>query len=414
MSFLEDFNTDTLEAWRVGDRIVVKDAYDALLRKLVEYGSGKPSIDNGTLVYAGVGDGLLANLDMPVDGPTETWDITATSATNFTVVGTVTGALSDATVDVAYSNGDLSFTIIDGGTPFVSGDDWTMDVTLGVNSGASVDQWIIDRWDPNTLVPDDDAEYLHWHGEGDGTEAIYTGIRLVETPASQIWNWEMRSYTGFSAGLDFDAQPGQSAGYFTAMLDDDFRFWLILNARRYAMGWEVNGTTYHSLYQGFFLAYGSPNEYPYPICVLGEKDDQEAWNSTDANFIGIHETSSQANGAVRSVAGVWLPTIATGSSSAAQKWPNSSLKGSTRTVWDEHENFEGGDHQLFPIVFVTGAFSTSFPLLQTTLGEIEGVRIVTGFGNTPENVIAISGTDHIVFQDIFRALRQNFWTLEMS
>ncbi len=412
MSFLEDINTNTLEAWRVGDQIQVKDAYDAVLRKLVEYGSGKPSVDNGTLVYTGTGDGLLANLDLPVDGPTETWDITATSATNFTVVGTVTGALTDATVDVAYSNGGLSFTIIDGATAFISGDDWTLDVTLGVNSGASVDQWIIDRWDPNTLVPDDNAEYLHWHGEGDGTEAIYCGIRLVETPASQIWNWEMRSYTGFSAGQDFDQQTGQSAGYFTAMINVDFRFWMILNARRYAMGWEVNGTTYHSLYQGFFLAYGSPNEYPYPICVMGEKDDQEAWNSTATDFGGISATTDPSNFAVRDVSGVWLLGASNGSTTGVQKWPDANFASGTRTVWDEHENFEDGDHQLFPIVFITG---TQNPVLaQTTLGEMEGVRIVTGFGNTPENVIAISGTDHIVFQDIFRAQREDFWTLEMS
>ena len=81
-------------------------------------------------------------------------------------------------------------------------------------------------------------------------------------------------------------------------------------------------------------------------------------------------------------------------------------------MWDEHENFDNGDHQLFPIVLITG--TTTVITNPTTLGEFEGVRIVTGFGNTPESVIAISGTDHIVFQDIFRAQRQNFWTLEMT
>jgi hypothetical protein len=410
MPFLQDFNTDTLEAWRSGDQIQVKDGYDAMFRKLVEYGSGKPSVDNGTLVYTGTGDGLLANLDMPVDGPTETWDIVATSATNFTVDGSVTGSLSDATVDVAYSNGDLSFTIIDGATPFVATDAWTLDVTAGVNDSPADEQWLIDKWDPNTFVPDDDDEFLVWHGEGDGTEAIYCGLRLVETPASQIWNWEMRCYTGFNGGADFTTQPGTSAGYFFALHENDIRFWLSLNARRYAFGAVVQGTSYHSMYQGFFLPYGSPNEYPYPICIMAEKNDQEAWNSLSTVFSGILN-SVTSNGALRAVDGTWLTVSSTASTSTTYKWPNGPVLGAATSVWDNHENWDNGDNQLFPIVLITGIAN---PITSsTTLGELEGALIVTGFSVSPEDVITISGTDYVVFQDIARSQRDDFWALEM-
>jgi hypothetical protein len=64
--------------------------------------------------------------------------MTATSATNFTVVGSVTGATAAATVGVLYNNGKISFTITAAGAAFVAGDKFilvigtTLDLTFGM------------------------------------------------------------------------------------------------------------------------------------------------------------------------------------------------------------------------------------------------------------------------------------------
>lgn len=65
-------------------------------------------------------------------GVAEVWTITATSATNFTVTGSVSGAKAAATVGVPYNNGIISFIITAGVTPFVATDAFTQTVTRGV------------------------------------------------------------------------------------------------------------------------------------------------------------------------------------------------------------------------------------------------------------------------------------------
>ncbi len=489
MAFLENLNTNTLEEWRVGDQIGIKDGYEALFRRLVAFGSGKATANVAGLTFTGTGNGLMHNLDLGVDAPTETWTITATSATNFTVSGSVSGSQLDAVVDSPYTttdirgtatsgtatilaetgqtfitkgaavgdrvtnrtqgeevfivsvdsetqitttalssgdwNGDtfsvlkpgtslISFEIRAGGTAFVTSDVWSIPVTIGALASPSTDQWILDRWDPFADFKGGPAEkngYVHWHGPGDGTEEIYTGIRLTETPASSLFNFVMKGFTGYSEGSDFDNQPGDSPAVYTAFWQFDMAYWIVFNSRRYAMSNVVSGT-YHSLYMGFFLPYGSPVEYPYPMIVNGNSNVEIAYTSTSVNFRGIHKTRS--NHFVRDTAGIWLTGADSQSDSAAIKWPNCTGNFSARTLWETGmEDLDNGDKQLFPIILRTGNPGTDISAA-STLGELQGCTVVTGFNNSSESVIAVSGTDHIAFEDIFRVAREDFWTLEMA
>ena len=65
------------------------------------------------------------------DAFTVTVAAVAANSGTFSVVGSVTGRLADATVAVAYTNGYLGFTIADGTTDFVAGDGFTIAVTGG-------------------------------------------------------------------------------------------------------------------------------------------------------------------------------------------------------------------------------------------------------------------------------------------
>ena len=78
------------------------------------------------LTYAGVGDGRLTEYRGGGAAVAQTFTITATSATTFSVVGSVTGSHADATVGVPYSNPRVGFTIVDGATPFQAGDVFTL------------------------------------------------------------------------------------------------------------------------------------------------------------------------------------------------------------------------------------------------------------------------------------------------
>lgn len=98
--------------------------YMDLLEKLNTFLTATGSAFN--LSYSGTGNGTLGSYKGGSASVAETFTITATSSTNFTVVGSVTGALSDATVGTPYTGTKIQFTITAGATPFVAGDVFTI------------------------------------------------------------------------------------------------------------------------------------------------------------------------------------------------------------------------------------------------------------------------------------------------
>jgi len=411
MAFVQGVLTSAL-VWRNGQADTVQlDGYDALLRALVTFLAGKSS---NSVSYSGTGNGLIDFIDGGVAAPTEVWTIAFTDATNFTVSGTVSGAQSAGSTGSLYTTSGnpltslISFQIDVGGTAFIATDTFT--ITSTVTSVAAADRWVLDRWNPDDLSSIGTA--LIWHGLGDGTEAIHTGIRLHANVPSSIWNWKLRNYTGFSSGGDWETQPGTSPEYFTAFWDNDMTYWFAGSARRYLVSAKVS-TTFHSLYQGLFLPFGSPDEYPFPSIVMGEKDDEEAWSSTASDFHSMPE--SNLNSALRNTAGTWLVGSNLTLAANFHLWPNQTAFSAIGTVWDNAENFDGGDHQLMPLLLAQGPTDgASIVLSVETLGVLDGANIVTGFGNSSETVLSISGTDWVVFQDIFRTARENLWAMEMA
>jgi hypothetical protein len=81
------------------------------------------------------GNGTLENLTALDNAPPETWTLTVTDDTVpgseiWSVIGSVTGPLGNATTEVPYNNGYISFFIDRGVTDFQDGDIFTFDVTL--------------------------------------------------------------------------------------------------------------------------------------------------------------------------------------------------------------------------------------------------------------------------------------------
>lgn len=120
--------------------------------------------------------------------PLETWTVTATSATTFTVVGSISGAQANATVGSAYTSAaGLNFTITAGGTAFVAGDKFEFQVvdrldpsTLPVATSGAVSRSI-----PGTnmlLVPTPFT--VRSEGRGDNGVVVYGAGYLALTPSN--------------------------------------------------------------------------------------------------------------------------------------------------------------------------------------------------------------------------------------
>ncbi len=85
----------------------------------------------GTAAYGATnaGNGTISGLGTNAATVAQTITITATSATTFSVVGSVSGALGTATVGTPFTSGQLDFTIAPGSKDFATGDTITVPTT---------------------------------------------------------------------------------------------------------------------------------------------------------------------------------------------------------------------------------------------------------------------------------------------
>lgn len=93
--------------------------------------------------FAGTGNGKLINITPAEDAVPEVISITFTSATAFTVSGTVSGAIGSGILNAAFLAGGINFTASAGTTAFIAGDAFTVTLTsvsvfnpLGANDAA--------------------------------------------------------------------------------------------------------------------------------------------------------------------------------------------------------------------------------------------------------------------------------------
>lgn len=81
------------------------------------------------LQYTGTGNGRMSGQIGKAATVVQTITCTATSATNFTVSGSVTGAMGSATVGTLFTHAQCDFLISAGGTAFVAGDVFTFNLS---------------------------------------------------------------------------------------------------------------------------------------------------------------------------------------------------------------------------------------------------------------------------------------------
>ena len=100
-----------------------------------------PAYSVATVNHTGTGNGTISATSggtvntiavNQATGVAENWTLTATNTTTFTVVGSISGPQTNATVGTLYNNGIVSFFITAGGTDFVNGDTMTFTVVESI------------------------------------------------------------------------------------------------------------------------------------------------------------------------------------------------------------------------------------------------------------------------------------------
>lgn len=401
--------------------------YKNLLVKLKDFATRANIVSAAVANPGNTGDGTCSQPTADDDAPTETWTLTATSATNFTVVGSVSGPQSNATVGSAYDD-IVQFTITAGGTPFISGDSFTFTVSLELGT----EKWTVNEYSTD-VDPGQDELYLQGSGISANDE-IFVGIRTEYNATEPYYIWILNGMTGYEVTLDFYSQLGCiPTGRMPFMLLDNgtLKYWFIGNGRR-LMGVIRVGTIYSPFYLGFPLIYGQPNTFPYPLCIGGASaytgtSSEKKWSSTNIKHRGWPEGYIPNGGAYNTIAAL---QVLSGAWSAFGNyfgnddadlsygncmWPYTySFGGSVFYGGYPNELIEAGDplldgsFELFPLVL-----SQEFPS-KNIIGEMDGAFAVLGVGVVAEDEITVSGVVHKVFQNTYHTEAQNYFALKLE
>lgn len=377
--------------------------------------------------YTGTGTGTINNLIGTAASVLEVITITFTSATAFTVTGSVSGALAAGTVGVAYTSAVCGFTIVAGGTAWVAGDTivftmtppWVLKGSSGIGAG---------------------TDTYYWQAPGnDGVQQIFVGMSRFSDPTGDYDNIRVGGFTGFSGtGVAFIAQPGAVFhSIFPNLRVGSFSYWMVANGRRFAIVTRPS-SVYECAYMGYINTYASPGSWPYPLAIGGSMSFASEpgttsvtwrWSYTGTEHCAFPMSAASGPGQsgdayqmrLRDPSGSWQGfhsgslSNSRSSSVFGYMWPY------CQTMDDFRPNLDGS-YPLVPVVLstdkglITGQTGTQMEVLDTPnmLGELDGVCAVTGHANAAENTISFNRIQWLVVQNVFRTTKRDYFALKLS
>jgi len=396
--------------------------------KIASVTASKIVVSGGTLVTEVAGPSIFLRGSAADDAAvSETWTLTCTAggATGtFSVVGSVSGAQTDATVGTAYDNSIVAFTINDGAIDFIIGDSFTFTVTKVMG----IEHWTTKRWNANW----DGSNGYEWivFGPEAGSDKIYVGIRTYFSGTSEYYNWDLNGFTGYSSiGAWNNGQPGYIPNDTTCrrpqmlLWNSSIPYWFVANGRRFIVAAKVE-TVYESCYMGFLLPYGLPNQFSYPLVIGGTCPqnqtgvdlryssqitqhrvfvDPGGYSSGEGTLAILNGTtwlnfgqwSSEAN-PINSLNNTW-PFVNTDYDYSSSYYPNDKWKKTQQNI--------DGSYPVFPIIPFQGS------PVKNAFGELQGCFAVPGFGLATEDDVTVSGKTYKIFKNAFRSVSWAYWAL---
>ena len=378
---------------------------------------------------ANTGDGYVSAERAGAAPIDETWTLTATTATNFTVVGSVSGAQAAATVATPYDNGIVAFTIIAGDILFIGGDSFTFVVVDGLGG---TELYTTMRYDTDY---DGSGGYeLILKGVGTaGTDEIYTAIQTVEDAGDDWYNWRIAGMTSYTA-TDLEFMPGLTQGRMARLLlwQNKIQYWCVANGRRFIVVAKVS-SVYEASYLGFALPYGLPTQFPYPLVVGGAASPDNT--AAENRYSTLHYTHRGFASPYANAAGVCTyltfdPTADYSTLKVLQgtSWIRISRMVSTNIVWPYTSSYnqitDNAPYHEFSNKFRENIDGT-YPIFPTVIminspnkhifGELQGVFAVNGFGGiAAEDTFTIGAGTYVAFPILPNADANDFWALKLE
>jgi hypothetical protein len=364
-----------------------------------------------TPVFTGTGTGTIDARGGSA-GVAEIITVALTSATAFTVTGSISGSLGTGTVGTPFTSTKANVTLTAGGTAFVSGDHFVFAVAP-----------------PWTSLRRVAGSEMIWEAQGNGgLDEIIVGAKTFFDVGTDYYNWRLGGFTAYNAGSPFNQQPGfpglsgqTRPSPVLTLWNSTIPYWIVANGRRVIVVAKIS-SVYVSCYLGLMTSYMSPGAFPLPLVVGGNlsflftepvsTSPTWRWSYSGVEmrnfaipFAAQLNAQTQSSMLLRLPSGVWQPfCISNAEAVFGQVWPYAYVDNAGG--WDWRPNLDGG-YSLLPIVLLDNA--------PNIYGELDGVYATTGFSQSAENTITPAGSPpHLVVQNVFRNSKSDFFAVRLS
>lgn len=233
----------------------------------------------------------------------------------------------------------------------------------------------------------------------DGQDRIYVPMELYISKTTQAYNLISHLARTWTPSKPIGKQYTQSESSYAVLplWEKPIQYWFFANGRRFIIVSKI-GLMYTSMYCGFVLPSGTDREYPYPLLLAGVHT-----RSTGTRAF----TDSETNGSF------WIPVKYSdnskiGSSASIISPENRIIYGRTNARGSQYEPSE---------MFVLKPYNTELDIGKTLdrqyvlmpieivqtksvfnlLGWYDGVFFVSGYENSPENILTVNGAKYICF-----------------
>lgn len=294
---------------------------------------------------------------------------------------------------------------------------------------AAGQEWTL-AWEAPVGAPNSSDIVLKGPGLA-GQDDVFIGLRRVDRDASDEFEIQIVGMTNvLPDATTFNGHVNVQPQHVKLFLDNGpMTYWFVANGRRFMVVVKIS-TVYEAAYAGLFLPYAYPTNYPYPMFVgasAGSQNNVTSWRSTsDAHrhfvnsYFYTNNPYEEPSAWMLSPQGDWLRCSAYGHDTTVGIGPKRFFNGYGITTDQISGNF--GYNTLRERqrgCFGGQVYLTPHTLVQASPGDqsygiLDGTAYVNGYDNGSENIVTISGVDHLVVQDAFRTGVDHYWTMRLE
>ena len=194
----------------------------------------------------------------------------------------------------------------------------------------------------------------------------------------------------------------------------NMKYWFIANGRRFIIIAKV-ANRYVSMYCGLFLPSGTDTEYSYPLYIGGNHgtDSTPYTYESTSNQRSFFNPQSNDSSIPRSSAYLILPS---GELACGDNYDGTSFSSNVTYQFGTYPYNNNhyltktidGQYLLLPIDIVQ-----TRPVMQH-LGWLDGVFYVSGFENSPENIVQVAGVDYICIPAVVQNDYNNYAAIALK